>query len=238
MLLSTAIPVNKACEYIRNKLNNDNTLHLRTSLNTDDIISLLEFTLSNNYFVYNDHHSSLTHCYYFIIFKQIHGCAMGSPVSPIVANLCMEVIEELAISTSSVPPKVWKRYVDDSFVIIKKDAVTFFHNTLNASDPKISFTIELENKGQIAFLDTLISRRNGVAVIDVYRKPTHPDRYLDFFSHHDIKHKISTASTLLSRASSLPSSHEGKTREINHVRATLKANGYLSAVISTILNKK
>ena len=42
---------------------------------------------------------------------------------------------------------------------------------------------------QIAFLDTLVSRRNGVAVIDVYRKPTHTDRYLDFSSHHDIKHK-------------------------------------------------
>ena len=77
-----------------------------------------------------------------------------------------------------------------------------------------------------------------IIVIDVYRKPTHTDRYLDFSSHHDIKHNISTASTLLFRASSLPSSHEGKTREINHIRATLKANGYPSAVISTILNKK
>ena len=225
--LFTAIPVNKACEYIRDKLDNDNTLHLRTSLNTDDIISLLEFTLSNNYFVYNN-----------CIYKQIHGCAMGSPVSPIVANLCMEVIEELAISTSPVPPKVWKRYVDDSFVIIKKDAVSSFHNTLNASDPKISFTIELENNGQIAFLDTLVSRRNGVAVIDVYRKPTHTDRYLDFSSHHDKKHKISTASTLLFRASSLPSSHEGKTRETNHVRAALEVNGYPLPVISSILNNK
>ena len=148
--LFTAIPVNKAFEYIRDKLINDNTLHLRTGLNTDDIISLLEFTLSNNYFVYNN-----------CIYKQIHGCAMGSPVSPIVANLCMEVIQELAISTPSVPPKVWKRYVDDSFVIIKKDAVSSFHNSLNASDPKISFTIELENNGQIAFLDTLVSRRNA-----------------------------------------------------------------------------
>ena len=117
-------------------------------------------------------------------------------------------------------------YVDDSLVIIKKDAVTSFHNTLYAFDPKISFTIELENNGQIAFLDTLVSRRNGVAVIDVYRKPTHTDRYLDFFSHHDIKHKISMTSIFLFRASSLPSSHEGKTREINHVRAALEANGY------------
>ena len=117
--LFTVIPVNKACEYIRDKLNNDNTLHL--SLNTDGISSVLELTLSNNYFVCNN-----------CIYKQIYGCAMGSPVSPIVANLCMEVIEELAINTSSVPPKVWKRYVGDSFVIIKKDAVSSFHNTLNA----------------------------------------------------------------------------------------------------------
>ena len=225
MSLFTTIPVNKACEYIRNKLNSDDTLRFRTSLNTDDIISLLDFTLSDNYFVYNN-----------CIYKQIHGCAMGSPVSPIVANLCM--IEELAICTSSVPPRIWKRYVDDSFVIIKKDAVSSFHNTLNASDPKIPFTIELENNGQIAFLDTLVSRRNGVVVIDVYRKPTHTDRYLDFSSHHNIKHGISTASTLLFRASNLPSSHEGKTLETNYVRAALEANGYPLSVISTILNKK
>ena len=59
--------------------------------------------------------------------------------------------------------------------IIKKDAVSDFHNTRNASDPKISFTIELENNGQIAFLDTLVFRRNGVAITDMYRKPTHTD---------------------------------------------------------------
>ena len=90
----------------------------------------------------------------------------------------------------------------------------------------------------VSNLDTLVFRRNGVAVIDVYRKPTHTDRYLDFSSHHQIKHKISTASTLLFRASSLPSSHEGKTWKANHIRAALEANGYPSAVISNILNKK
>lgn len=117
VLLFTAIPVNKAGDYIRNKLNNGSALQSRTSLTTDDIISPLDFTLSNNYFVHNN-----------CIYKHVHGCAMGSPVSPIVANLCMEVVKELAINTSTVAPRVWKRYVDDSFVIIKKDAVSSFHD--------------------------------------------------------------------------------------------------------------
>ena len=128
---------------------------------------------------------------------------MGIPVRPTVSNLCMEVIKEFAISTLTVPPRVWERYVDDSFVIIKKSAVSSFHDTLNAIDPKISFILEVKNSGQIAFLDTLVSRRNVFAVIDVYRKPTHTDRYLDLHSHHEIKHKISKASILLSRASNL-----------------------------------
>jgi len=129
--LFTAIPVKKACDYIQNKLDCDESLHLRRKLDTTDLISMLNSVpLSNNYFVYNDS-----------VYKQIHGCAMGSPVSPVVANLCMEVIEEMAINTTPVPPKVWKRYVDDIFCIIKKNAVDSFHNTLNSIDQHISFTI-------------------------------------------------------------------------------------------------
>ena len=50
--------------------------------------------------------------------------------------------------------KVWKRFVDDSFAIIKKSAVLSFHDTLNSIDPNISFTVAHEQNGQIAFLDT------------------------------------------------------------------------------------
>ena len=194
-------------------------------ITTDEIITLLEFTVSNNYFMFNDS-----------VYKQIHGCAMGSPVSPAVANLCMEVIEESAIAASTTPPKIWKRYVDDSFVIIKEHSVSNFHDTLNAVDPKISFTIETEDNGQIFFLDTLITRKNGAVTIAVYRKPTHTDKYLD--SCHELKHKICTASTLLNRALDLPSTAEGVRKEVTYVSNALKSNGYPSATISKILKKK
>ena len=53
--LFTAMPVKKASVYIQNKLDCDESLHLRTNLGTTDIISLLNFVLSNDYFVYNDY---------------------------------------------------------------------------------------------------------------------------------------------------------------------------------------
>ena len=122
-------------------------------LNINDIVSLLNFTLSNNYFVFSDK-----------IYKQVHGCVMGSPVSPVVANLCMEEIEEFAINASPVTPKIWKRYVDDSFCIIKKNGVTAFHDTLNSIDTNISFTIEHECNGKISFLDTSVSPQAAQAL--------------------------------------------------------------------------
>ena len=87
----------------------------------------------------------------------------------------LEEIEKTAINATPVSPKFWKRYVDDSFCIIKSDAFASFHDSLNSIDQHISFTIEHGSNGQLPFLDTLISRDNGKLIVDIYRKPTHTD---------------------------------------------------------------
>ena len=152
----------------------------------------------------------------------------------------MEAIEEVAINTSEVQPGVWKRYADDSFCIIKRNAVNSFHTTLNSIDPHILFTIEEESDQQIAFLDsiTLASRKDNTITIGVYRTATHTDRYLDFCSHHDKRHKISKAETLLYHATKLPSTWQGKNIEISHVTDALRVDNYPSYVISNILKRK
>ena len=45
---------------------------------------------------------------------------MGSPVSPIIANMYMENFEKKALNTTSTP-RLLIRYVDDSFVIQRED---------------------------------------------------------------------------------------------------------------------
>jgi len=112
-------------------------------------------------------------------------------------------------------------------------------DTLKSIDPKISFTIETENNGQISFLDTLVSREDGsVVTIDVYRKSTHTDRYLDFYLHHEKKHKISTASTPVNCASNLPSIPVGKSKQLIYVAFALESISYPQSFISNILRKK
>ena len=77
--------------------------------------------------------------------------------------------------------------------------------------------IEHEKDEHIAFFDMLISRRNNSISIHVYRKPTHTDCYLDYASHYDLKHKISTANTLIHRSLNLPTTEDGKLKELQHV---------------------
>ena len=53
----------------------------------------------------------------------------------------------------------------------------------------ISFSIEHESNCQISFLSTLVSSDNSKRIINVYRKPTHTQRYL-FPSNHDKNRKV------------------------------------------------
>ena len=73
--------------------------------------------------------------------EQIFGCAMGSPISPVLADLVMEVTEETAITTALHPFQMVFRYVDDSQACLKKYQVDEFHQHLNSINANIQFTL-------------------------------------------------------------------------------------------------
>ena len=67
-----------------------------------------------------------------MFYKRTEGAAMGSPVSAAVANLYMQFFDEMAISSAPMKPKLWKRYVDDVFCIIKRGGENSFLLHLNS----------------------------------------------------------------------------------------------------------
>ena len=92
-VLFTSVPIPPVLEIIEDKLNEDKNLPLRTSMNTRHIIRLLEFCLRSTYFVFQGQY-----------YEQTEGAAMGSPLSPIVANIYMEHFETRALETAPHPP--------------------------------------------------------------------------------------------------------------------------------------
>ena len=98
--LFTSIPLQLALDCTENAIKNS-TVEL--PLPTDDIMDLLNLCLTSTYFQYNGKH-----------YKQLHGTAMGSPVSVVVAEIVMQNIEEqpLATCTRTAPP--WLRRLQNS----------------------------------------------------------------------------------------------------------------------------
>ena len=72
-------------------------------------------------------------------------------------SLCMEIFEEQAIKSALSKPKIWKRFVDDTFIILDQDRVDVYLQHLNSQQPSIRFTMEFGNNSKIAFLDTSVS---------------------------------------------------------------------------------
>ena len=89
---------------------------------------------------------------------------MGSPLSPIVANLFMEKFKKEALDSYPFKPTKWKRYVDDTNVVWPHGDAQLrkLLTHLNSISPNIKFTMELEERGSIPFLYFLITRRKMV----------------------------------------------------------------------------
>ena len=145
--LFTSIPVKPAIEVIKKKLEQDTELHQKTTMSIQNILDSLEFFLYNTYFLFQGQY-----------YEQTQRASMGSHVSPVLANLYMEIFEDRALSTAVNPPDGGERCVDDTFVILKQDKKEEFLQHINSVDPAIQFTTEEQKQdGLLPFLDILVT---------------------------------------------------------------------------------
>ena len=90
--LFTSVPIQSDINIITKLLEEDGELQQRTSMSVSHITCLLEFSLRSTYFTFQGRY-----------YEQQEGAAMGSTISPIVANLYMEDFEKKAINSSPYP---------------------------------------------------------------------------------------------------------------------------------------
>ena len=148
---------------------------------------------------------------------------MGSPLSPIIANIYMEEFETKALSTAPNPPTLWKRFVDDTFVVIQTSHKEEFFNHINSIEESIQFTAEdTQPDGSLPFLDVQVTpQTDGTLSKSVYRKPTHTNQYLQWDNHHSISAQYSVISTLFHRAKEVCSTKQQLKEEQDHIQQAL-----------------
>ena len=112
--LYPSIPLRKALEVIREKLEADDTLSSRTDWSVDDIMKLLEISMET-YFKTLDGK----------IWVQVDGCPIGKSISGEIAEIYMNWYKETCVfcETNDFKPIFWKRMRDDILLIWKKGDV-------------------------------------------------------------------------------------------------------------------
>ncbi|KFD59965.1 hypothetical protein M514_11334 [Trichuris suis] len=227
--LFTSIPIPYTLNILHELLYTDSTLPGRTKLSPFQMVQLVSFCmLEGNFFHFQGRY-----------FRQQGGAPMGSPLSPVLAEVFMERLEDHAFSKAdhNILPHLFKRYVDDIFVIIESGREETFLNFLNALFPNIiSFTIEKEVCGRLPFLDSLVMRTSEGLKTRVYRKQTHSDPYLHFSSHHPRAVMRAVIQGMTRRAVDL-CEPEFLAMELHHIYQTFKTNGYPPRLIHAVIQQ-
>lgn len=119
-------------------------------------------------------------------YKQIKGLRMGSPVSPILAQIVMDDILDEAFSQIK-RPQIFVKYVDDILTIARPEELDQITQTLNRIDPNIQFELEIENPQtqSINFLElSIINKHDTTIGIKWYQKEVSSKRILNYHSQH------------------------------------------------------
>ena len=133
--LYTNIPHNEGTESIKKML----VIHKPSDSlpHNSCIIELLELVLTNN-------HSEFNGKYY----HQLSGTAMETKLAPSYANLFMTTFEEKYVYKYPLKPKLWKRFIDDIFMILPHgmNSLVKFIEHLNRVHPTIKFTSDISDR--------------------------------------------------------------------------------------------
>jgi predicted GIY-YIG superfamily endonuclease len=197
-----------------------------------ELLVLFKLCVSQNYFLFNGTY-----------FKQPKGLAMGSPLSPLLADIYMDSFEKSVFSSAHPLLKnvvCWFRYVDDVFCAWSGTGrqLEIFLGHLNSIKPNIKFTMEKEENGSLNFLDISISKSEEGLQYSVFRKDSYTDHVIHANSRHCFPQKLSAFHAMIHRLTSIPMSNSMLLKELNTIKQIAVNNGYPENLINKLYRRK
>jgi len=171
------------------------------------------------------------------IYEQIFDLPMGSPLSPILADVVIQDLENDIFNTLTTHIPFYFRYVDDIVFAAPNNLITSILDSFNAYHEHVKFTVDFGDDTGINFLDVKRLIDSGRIVFDIYNIRSLQTRVSQFFSNHPILHKRSVVIGLLDRILFLshPKFHN---INISSLIITLHRNGYpLQFLFATTNNR-
>ena len=163
------IPHDLSLQSLRKKLSETGIC----KVHTEEIISMTEFVLKNNYFEFNEE-----------VCKQISGTAIGTKFTPPYACIFMDEMETSFLKTQQLQAFIWLRYIDDIFLWIHgKEQHNLFLKDLKEFYPNLKLTYKTSQNG-VDFLDLNVSLKGGAIFTDLHIKPTDGYQFLHYKSSH------------------------------------------------------
>ena len=93
-------------------------------------------------------------------YQQTSGTYMGSKLAPYTLAQYLHLEENLK-QNFKLFTRIWFRYVDDIFAIVKQPNLSAIFEYINTRHPPIKYTMETEENGKLNFLDIKIIRTNN-----------------------------------------------------------------------------
>ena len=217
--LFTNIPIDETIKNAVDDLFSSNMY--RGKLSKSEFYYLLKLATSESSFIFDN-----------ILYKQIDGDAMGSPLGPTLANafLCHYGKLWLDNCPPELKPVVYRRYVDYMFVK-PKDHLLLFAKYMNTRHKNLKFTFDFEQNNSFSFLDVKITRGSNRFSTSVFRKATFSGVFTNFDSFIFEFYKADLIFTLLFRCFTICSDMQSFHLEVEQLRQIFECNNYSVALI-------
>ncbi|XP_023214571.1 uncharacterized protein LOC111617523 [Centruroides sculpturatus] len=162
---------------------------------------------------------------------------MGSPLSSDLCELVLRRLEETVIPKYSSNIIIYKRYVDDVFILWKmKPHINEFLSHMNKNPYGLTLKLDQLTTINAHFLDINIMLNGGSIDTGIYYKPSYIPWFIPANSADPYNYKIAAFRALVRRAFMHPSKWSDTITELQNIERIAVAHGYRKELIRGLAN--